>query len=109
LEKPSSRYRDHLYMIANVVEYLVRYQIASKTEIMNHCRLRHDQINDLLSVVIGSEFATKIDTDKGERYQVTPHGRDWFVKWAAMYVDVKESRKPKKLPWSRNIQDSPAL
>jgi predicted transcriptional regulator len=108
LEKPSSRYRDRLYMIANVVEYLVLSQIASKTEIMNHCSLRHDQINDLLSVVIDSEFAAKIDTDKGERYEVTQHGRNWFAKWAAMYKDVRERRKPRKLPWSRNIQDSPA-
>jgi predicted transcriptional regulator len=107
LEKPSSRYRDRLYMIANVVEYLVRYEVASKTEIMNHCRLRHDQINDLLRVVIDSGFARRIDTDEGERYRVEQHGRDWFVKWAAMYSDVKEQRKPKKLPWSRNIQDSP--
>jgi hypothetical protein len=95
-------------MIANVVEYLVRYETASKTEIMNHCRLRHDQINDLLSVVIDSGFARIIDTVKGERYHVEPHGRDWFAKWAAVYRDIKEPRKPKKLPWSRNIQDSPA-
>ena len=108
MEKPSSRYRDRLDMIANVVEYLIDGKIASKTEIMNHCSLRHDQINDLLSVVIGSEFATRIDTDKGERYQVTSHGRDWFGKWVAMYRDVKEPRKTKRLPWSRNIQDSPA-
>jgi len=96
-------------MIANVVEYLILdSKIASKTEIMNHCSLRHDQINDLLSVVIASGFVTIISTDKGERYKVTPHGCDWFGKWAAVYGDVREPRKPKRLPWSRNIQDSPA-
>ena len=76
---PSSRRRDKLYIIAEILE--IAKEGTLKTQIMYRANLSFTQLNDYLGFMLRINLLEKTSENEKERYETTEKGIDFLQRY----------------------------
>ena len=76
---PSSKRRDKLYIIAEILE--IAKEGTLKTQIMYRANLSFTQLNDYLALMLRISLLEKVARNEKERYETTGKGLDFLQRY----------------------------
>jgi predicted transcriptional regulator len=98
---PSSKRRDRLYIIAEILE--TAKDSALKTQIMYGANLSFTQLNDYLSFMLKNELLEKIILNNREAYKATEKGMNFLQR----YREITELLKTEGDNYKNNVKVPP--
>jgi len=95
----TTRPRDRLEMLADIVEFLILTGPQNQTHIMQACNLRHDQTTACLTELTDSKLIEK--DPASNLYRATQLGVDFLKRWTEIFTDFLVGHEKKKRFWAK--------